>query len=119
MFNVGDTTYFVFKGNWTDGHWRSGENALFCLYCSYYCFMPYKIININLWYAFGDLKCPGINQKWNVPLDCLVEEFSFQRFLMAHLDWYENTGKRITKKQFSCIAETLKADSSIGRTDRS
>ena len=111
MLKQGDIVYFSFKGNWKTGICDN----IFCLTTAYYCFMPGKIEHVR---GIGTTDLFGYG-KWSIPESSLVKEFSFNRFLEAQLDWYEGTGKRLSKSQYATIMKMLRADSSRGRTVRS
>lgn len=118
MFKENDIVYFVFNGDWNSGAF----NSLFCLPTMYYCFMPAKIIcksqyesRANTYLMYDN----NFSYSWTIPTQCLIKEFTLQRFIVEQREWYKNTGKRLTRNQMKAIASTLKAGSSNGRTDRS
>lgn len=107
MFEVGQTAYFVFCGDWTNGQY----NKHFCLPRVYYPFMPIKILecrdsstNIIGMSCVVRLEPENLTGRWNLSIDCIEKEFSIEKFVLAQLEW----GKLITKEQFGYIMSTVK-----------
>lgn len=102
MFN---TTYFVFRGNWDDGNYKGH----YCLHPDYFPFMPVKIIEFRTNREYGEMwnvRLYGGNS-WNISIDCLEKEFSFDKFILALLEWRLATGKKLTTEQFRAIMSTV------------
>ena len=101
MFKPGDTAYFVFRGNWEDGNYRGH----FCLHLDYFPFMPVKIITARISQNYGEIYDTTLCGRWSwiIRKDCLEKEFSFDKFILAHLEW----NKKMTAAQFQSILSTI------------
>ena len=103
MLKTGDIAYFQFRGDWNNGCYKGH----YCLPLEYYAFMPLKIVelrdsrsgkglvgvvNLNI---SGDL--------WNLSVDCIEKEFSFEKFILAQIEW----GKSLTPDQVKRILSTI------------
>lgn len=101
MFNPGDTAYFVFRGNWNNGCYK----GYYCLCSDYFPFTPVKIIRSRISPNYGLIYDTELwrDGPWKILAGCLEGEFSFSKFVLAHLEW----NKRISTEQFQRIVSTL------------
>ena len=101
MFNKGDIAYFVFRGDWATKSYKRH----YCLCLSYFPFMPVTIICSSSSNAYGEIYHTELfhGGSWSILPGCLEKEFSFDKFIVAQLDW----GKRVSVSQFQHILATL------------
>ena len=119
MFKVGDSAYFVFQGDWETKRY----NDYYCYERKYYyTYMPVKITQLSSRGCDQMKTCKTrllfYDKSWWIPESLLIKDFSLAKFILAEMDCYKHTNRRITKEQFKSIFSNG-AGSSIGRTVRS
>ena len=105
MLKPGDTAYFRFLGDWTNGRYKNH----YCLPAVYYAFMPLRIDECRTSLSssiLGPMCVVNLNITggiWNLSVDCIEKEFSFDKFILAQIEW----GKSLTPAQVKRILSTI------------
>lgn len=109
-FKEGDRAYFNFIGDWSDGHYEGH----YCLPSTYYPFMPIKIVQLPDHYLQDRDYVVNLGyrgSRWSLSEDCIEKEFSFDKFLIALIE-FKNHRKRsvIGSTQIRILVDAINMD---------